>query len=220
MAGIVAVPRGARYIVGAFGSILAVNVAASAFGAYPYGSARLSLFAAPLVAWTVGCALAAIARDGPLLPARVLAAGALAYAVFPGAVSAAVPYLSTGWRGEDIRDLVATLDRERLPGDAIYVHEDVGPAFSFYWRRLGHPPPFTEVRWAPRLREEPERHAEGVADLARGSERVWGLYTHAPKEEIRALRRAFLVHYEPVSERFVAPDAWLDLWKRRPERAP
>ena len=220
LAGLLSVPRRCRYLFGALGASLAVNVLASGLEIYPYGSARLSLYVAPLIAVAVGCGMASLVRQGPARPARALAAAVLAYATFHATWSGAVPYLSTGWRGENIRDMVAEIDRDRRPSEAIYVHEDAAPAFSFYWQRLGHEPPFSDVIWSPRLREAPERHAEGVAALAQKYERVWGLYSHAPPEEVRALRAAFRERYELVRERFVPPNAWLDLWQRRPMEEP
>jgi hypothetical protein len=219
LAGALGVPPRARYLFGALASVLAAHLLAGAFHAYPYGPARLSLYAAPLVALAAGCGLACLVRPGPVRAARIAATAALAYAAFHGTLSGAAPYLSTGWRGEDIRELVLAIHRERRPGDAICVHEDTAPAFSFYWRRLGHVPPFPDVIFAPGRREEPSRHAEEVARLAAKYERVWGLYTHAPRDEIRALRLAFRERYDAAEERFVPPDAWLDLWQRRRDEA-
>lgn len=216
LAGIFAIPREARYLAGAFGATFLIHVVASAAGAYPLGSARLTVYLAPFLALTIGCAVATVVRPGPRLPARVLFAATLGYATFYGALSSALPYLSTGWRSEDIRELVSTIDRERLPGDLIYVYEDADPAFYFYWQRLGHSQPFPDVRPVPRSRMYPERHREHVAELAREYDRVWCLMTHAPKEEVRALREAFLERYEPLQEKFAEPDASLGLWKRRP----
>lgn len=216
LAGAFAAGSRGRSVFGVLAVILALRVAASAAQVYPYGSPRLSLDLAPLLSLSLACGLAAPLRTGPARGARRLAVAALAYALFYPLISGAVPYATTGWRFEHIRDLVRTIDEERRAGDAIYVHEDTGPAFRFYWRRLGHEPPFEDVVWAPRLREDLARHDEGAAALAERYERVWGLYTHAPREEVEAVRRALAERYDPIRSETGSPDARLDLWRRKP----
>lgn len=200
-----------RLVVAVLSVTAALGIAASGLALYPFGVERLSLHLAPYVAILVASALAALVREGPSRTARVLAVAAIAYALFSPALRGAVPYVTTGWHREHVRHLVATLDRERAPGDGIFVNDDAMPAFRFYWSRLGHRDEIGAVVNAGRFRREPQRHAEGVAAMAAAHPRFWALLTHMPPEELTELRRLVLERCREQASH-VEGDARLDLY--------
>jgi hypothetical protein len=223
VAGIGSTARVPSATLAAFLPVVAlINVGASAFRLYPYGVVRLSVYIAPVV-----CMLLA-AGIGLLLPRdrrpwlAYVAVVAVLYALFYPALTGARPYLSTGWRTEHIRDLVRTLAEEHVEGEALYVNEDAGPAFRFYWVGNGRQVEGEEIVWAGRLARDPSLHAPEIAELSERFDAFWALFSHIDPHELRALRAMLLESYE-CDRSWVERDARLEHYRRAealPEPAP
>jgi 4-amino-4-deoxy-L-arabinose transferase-like glycosyltransferase len=204
----------ARLVGAALGATLGVNALVSGFHLYPYGVTRLSVYLAPLIAILVAHGLFRLGADGRFRIARAVVVSALGVAVFVPGLTLAATHLGSGWRRENIRDLVARVLKSAAPGEAIVVAEDAVPAFAFYWRRGGRAYPPEGLVVAARFRQDPSRHLAEVAALAARYESAWTLLTHMPEDE----KQVFL---DGMGERFdsdrsrVVDDARLDHWTRR-----
>ncbi|HEX6850097.1 MAG TPA: glycosyltransferase family 39 protein [Candidatus Polarisedimenticolaceae bacterium] len=218
-AGLLAARADGRWIFVAAGGALAAALAAGTLRMYPYGAARTTLWIAPAIALTVGCAFGTFVGDGRARAARALVAAAFAYLAFYPALRDLGPYLSTGWKKEHLRPFVETIARERRAGEAIYVYEDALSAFRFYWRRLGREGVDPDLAIAPRSRLDLARHRVAVDALAERYDRVWGVYTHVSREEMDAIRAALAARYERVRGGEDGDARW-DLWVRRAGAAP
>ena len=210
------------------GVCLMLLVATSALRLYPYGSARLTLFLAPLV-----CALAAAgmlealgAARGPGEDAgpgtwpgsapsalagqgwppttrwtrglRGLAVAGLLYVLMYPAIDGARPYLSRGWGTGELRESITTLARERAQGEGIFVPERAAASFPYYWWRAGKGTDHADVVWGERHRLRPADHAAQIARLAERYAALWVLFDDQSREERDTLRALLLEHYESV----------------------
>jgi len=197
--------------------LLLLHLAAALAYLYPYGVDRVSLDLAPFA-----CACTAVAFTALLPAAGTPRAGGLvvlagtAWVLFQPALQGARPYLTTGWRQEHIRPLVETLERRRHPDERIYV-SDCGPAFNFYWWRLGQRADDPALLWGERHRYRPQDHRREVETIAAGVPRLWALYAHVPAKEMATVRALFAEHYATV-ERYGGGDVGLDRLVRREGR--
>jgi hypothetical protein len=212
--GVLAARAEGRWIFAAAGGALAAALSAGTLRLYPYGAARTTLWIAPAIALALGCAFGALTGEGRARAARGLVAAALAYLLFYPALREARPYLATGWKKEHIRPFVETIARERVRGEAIYLYEDAGAAFKFYWTRLGRGSDAADLVIAPRSRRDPSRHSAAVEALAARYERVWGLYTHVSDEEMGVIREALASRYDRERGGEDGDARW-DLWVRK-----
>jgi hypothetical protein len=204
-------------MLAAFAGAAALNVAASALALYPFGVTRLSIYLGPFVAITLALGIHRLRPAGRVPRGYALVFAAALWLLFAPGARLGAHDLWSGWRREEIRDLVARLGREARPGDALYVNEDAIPAFSFYWRRGGRSFPPDRLVIGARLRDDPERHAGEVARLAREEHTVWTLLTHMPADEVATLLRLMESRYERGASQVIG-DARLDQWARGEER--
>jgi hypothetical protein len=150
---------------------VAVTLAAAALRQYPFGD-RLVMFLIPsllcLVAEGAGQLSYVAARVQPLL------ARAVPWAVLG---LAAVPIAQTPppYHSENLKPLLEQLQRERKPGDVLYVYYAAMPAYHQYVVQGLAPARFTEGV----CHREDSRSYFYDLDRLRGSPRVWVLITHA-----------------------------------------
>ncbi|HET9299452.1 MAG TPA: glycosyltransferase family 39 protein [Candidatus Polarisedimenticolaceae bacterium] len=194
-----------------------VHVAAAMVHVYPYGVERVSLDLAPFACAASAVALTALVPTGGTARAGgLLALAGAVWVLYQPSIKGIRPYLTTGWRQEHIRPLVDTLDRRRNGEEKIYV-SDCGPAFTFYWRRHGHPADDPALIWGERHRYRPEDHRREVEAIAAREARLWTLFSHVPPQEMAAVRRLFAEHYTTL-ETYGEGDVGLDRLVRRQER--
>lgn len=231
--------RAPRLFAAVTGVCLLVLVATSAVHLYPYGSARLTLFLAPLV-----CALAAagileafgIPGDAPGAGAaggtwpgspgrlgwrrwpqwpRYLAAGGLLYVLLYPALDGARPYLSRGWGTDELRRSIAALAREHTPGEGIFVPERASASFPYYWWRAGKGTDAADVVWGERHRLHPRDHAPQMARVADTYRSLWVIFDDQSREEREILRGLLLERYESVRREGAREAESVELFRRR-----
>jgi 4-amino-4-deoxy-L-arabinose transferase-like glycosyltransferase len=214
-AGALGVSRGPGRLVGAaLATTLGVNALVSGFHLYPFGVTRLSVYLAPLVAILVAHGFFRLGGEGRFTIGRAIVVSALGVAVFAPGLALAATHLGSGWRRENIRDLVARVATSAVPGEAIVVAEDAVPAFAFYWRRSGRAYPPEGLVVAARFRQDPSRHVAEVAALAARNASAWTLLTHMPEDEKRVFLDSMAGRFDSDLSR-VVDDARLDHWTRR-----
>jgi 4-amino-4-deoxy-L-arabinose transferase-like glycosyltransferase len=196
--------------------LLVLHLGAACLRVYPYGVDRLSLDLAPFAcAASAGALATLLPRAGPGRLAGVVALAGVAWVLFQPSLDHAGPYLTTGFRQEHIRPLVATLHQRREAEEAIFVTDDGAPAFAFYWWRHGKDlRADAKIVIGERHRLRPEEHRPQVQALAARHARLWCLYSHLPARELATLRALFAEHYE-VRERYGSKDVGLDRLVRR-----
>jgi len=155
---------------------LLLALAASSLQKYPFAE-RLLLFAVPLALLVLAEAVERLYQLARRLsaPAGWLAAAALgAYLIGPPALLAG-RLLKTPPRGEDIKPVMAYLDQQRRPGDAIYVYYGALPAFEYYAPFYG----IGRGQFVPGNDNEtdPNQYQIDLGGLA-GQPRVWIVFSH------------------------------------------
>lgn len=163
---------------------IAALVLASALGLYPIASgehevhARFLLFTLPIAFLLIGVGIEALTRRLPWPGVAAVVLGVLL--VLPS--FARILAWPEPMR-QEMRPLVARLEREIAPGDRVYVYYAAVPAFRFYIR--GRPIPF--VAGSPPA--EPSVELPRQVDRAGGDRRLWVVVAHDYRNAAGILRR-------------------------------
>jgi hypothetical protein len=199
---------------------LAMILFASALHLYPYGSARLTVFLAPLVCAlaaagmleALGVGAAAAGRQGAW---RVMAVTGLLYVLMYPAISESRVYLSHGWGTDELGRNIAALARTHSPGEGIYVPERAASSFVYYWWRSGKGTDDADVVWGERHRLHPKDHAEQIAKIAEAHPSLWVIFDDQSREERETLRGLLLERYESVRRDGERDAESVELFRRR-----
>ncbi len=167
----------------------AAALLAAALGKYPLGG-RLALYLVPYLLIGLSAGLdgvrVALGRERAGLFLLLLALFLVPAAGKTLALAAAPP------RREEIKPMLARLEREALPGDALYVYGPSRPAFEHYRARY----PRTAALPVVAAEEEGYGYDSVDADLAklRGSRRVWLLFTRCGAGDKELCLREYTAH--------------------------
>lgn len=200
-------------VLAAAPAVAAVGLAVAELA--PLGGGRTDTYLYPCLALVVAVALDGLPR-GVAWPVAVVAlVGLVAAAPVPG------PYPP-----EDLRPLVAELERARRPGDTVLVYSAARWAYGLY----ADPPPTidqapdrmpgfelvladADAHFLNPGRERPEVYGAEVPSLVSESRRVWLVAAHV-SPDIEALRAVLAAEGLAASRRLERPGAVLELWSR------
>lgn len=153
----------------------AITLAASTLRLYPFAP-RTVLFLFPAALLLVAAGTSAVARLARGWERRAaLGTAALCAAL---AVLALLRY-PPPYRPEDLKPVLAAVQRERQPGDAVYVYYGGDKAFRYYAGRFGFRP--GDYVMGGCWRDDPRAFLREL-DRFRGQARLWVIITHALPE--------------------------------------
>lgn len=195
---------------------VAVTLIASGLERYPFGgewttSGRVILFLAPLLFLVIGVGAAELLRR-----LRGVGIGVVCMLVAP---FAAYALLATPSGRVEIRPLLDHLAENRGPGEPLYVHYKLKPAFRYYAE--SRPALAKGVLLGTCARARPSEYLRELAGL-RGNERVWILFGEGSGAQGLDEKGLMLAYLDQVGERLdgvVAQGTSLYLYDLRPERA-
>lgn len=179
--GVASLSKSRPWLAAALLAPLAVALAASAMGCYPFGG-RLLLFAVPLLHLGLGAGWSAVAV-GFHVPATSLA-------LVTAAAVAGAPSLTAAQRlvrpqiTEDPRGAVAFLAANWQPGDRVYLSAMAREPFTYYAAQAGLNPDAVIVGQA--LRKDWQSVSADVPTLS-GRGRIWLFVTHEQGPDHRFL---------------------------------
>lgn len=194
------IARGWELVAGLAVAIVAA-IAASAMQSYPL-TGRLLLFGLPAaylltVEGVRGVQGVLIRWNRPLALVATLVISAL---LIHKPAAASFETLQHPYVGEDIRSVMAYLQRHRLADDVIYVYYGAIPAFSYYAPFYGiSDGGFTWGVWSPR---SPDGYISDI-ERFRGRKRVWFVFSHVCANCATDELRLYIGRLEQVGKRIM-----------------
>ena len=179
--------RRSRFAVVAVAAPIIAALCAAVLQRYPLGG-RMSQWIAALLILLVVAAAAGVASalQGRARLARL--------APVPGIAVVALPLMAftqnhPPYRIEDVKPVLAEINRSRMPDDLIYVYPGAWHAYRYYGAQSGIPP--ERVVYGQCAVRSP-RESLAALDVLRGRARAWVLFAHVTLPSERQLVLSYL----------------------------
>ena len=160
---------------------MGVALTAALLGKYPFQD-RLVLFALPLLTLLAGAGVEYV--RGSIRGARAVMVLLIVLLLLPPGYASVSNFIRP-YRHEELRPVIAYMQRQYLPDDVVYLYHSAQPAYRYYAPRMNFRPRLVIIG-----QDASEEWKDVAGDLMqlRGRGRVWVLLSHFTPEEERFIQ--------------------------------